>query len=108
MTMTLPGPIAAYFAAEKNADPEALSRCFGPDGTVHDEGGTFTGPVAIKDWNTAARAKYHHTVEPLRVVDRDGTTVVIGRVSGDFPGSPVELEHLFTLRGNRIASLKIR
>jgi hypothetical protein len=108
MTMTLPEPVAAYFVAERNLDSDALGRCFAPDGIVHDEGGTFSGPAAISDWNATARAKYHHTVEPLRVYERDGTTVVIGRVSGEFPGSPVDLEHIFTLRGDRIASLEIR
>ena len=108
MALTLPEPVAAYFAAEKNLDPDALARCFAPDGAVHDEGGTFRGSAAIRDWNAAARAKYHHTVEPLDVVDREDTTVVIGRVSGDFPGSPVELRHIFTLRDDRIVSLEIR
>jgi len=54
------------------------------------------------------RAKYHHTVEPLGATARDGATVVIGRVSGQFPGSPVELQHVFRLDGEEIASLEIR
>ena len=108
MALTLPAPVAAYFSAEKNADVDALARCFVDNGVVRDEGGTFTGFSAIKQWNAAARAKYHHTVEPLRALDRDGATVVVGRVSGNFPGSPIDLEHIFTLDGDRIASLDIR
>jgi len=34
--------------------------------------------------------------------------VVLVRVAGDFPGSPVELQHAFRLDGGRIASLEIR
>jgi hypothetical protein len=30
------------------------------------------------------------------------------RVSGNFPGSPIELHHVFTLDGTKIASLEIR
>ena len=39
---------------------------------------------------------------------RDGATVVIARVAGDFPGSPVELQHAFRLDGGQIVSLEIR
>ena len=39
--------------------------------------------------------------------ERDGGTVVVGKVSGDFPGSPVDLEHAFKLNGDKIASLEI-
>ena len=108
MSITLPKPIAAYFAAEKAGDAGALARCFASDGVVHDEGGAFTGRAAIEQWNTTARAKYHHTVVPLGATERDGAIVVIGRVSGQFPGSPVELRHGFRLDGEKIASLEIR
>src|SRR5262245_9345285 len=97
MSFNLPKPIAAYFAADKAADAGALARCFASDGVVHDEGGTFTGTVAIERWNADARAKYHHTVEPLSVTAREGATVVVTRIAGDFPGSPVNLEHVFRL-----------
>ena len=108
MSMTLPGPIAAYFAAEKLGDADALARCFAEHGVVRDEGGVFTGAAAIREWNAAARLKYHHTVEPLSVLERDGQTIVIGRVSGDFPGSPISLEHVFNLEGDKITTLEIR
>ena len=108
MPIRLPKPIAAYFAAERAGDAGALAGCFANDGIVQDEGGTFTGPAAIERWNARARAKYHHTVEPLSVAERDGATVVVGRVAGDFPGSPVDLEHVFRLDGGKIASLEIR
>jgi len=108
MSLLLPGPVAAYFDAEKAADAEALARCFVEEGVVRDEGGTFTGQIAIRQWNAGAREKYHHTVEPINAASRDGQTVVTGRVSGDFPGSPVNLEHIFRLQGDKIASLEIR
>jgi hypothetical protein len=108
MLLDLPKPIAAYFAADHTGDAHALARCFVDDGVVHDEGGTFRGAKAIQDWSAAARAKYHHTVEPLSALERDGATIVAGRVAGDFPGSPVTLDHVFRLEGDKIRSLKIR
>lgn len=108
MSISLPKPIAEYFAAEKAGDAARLARCFANDGVVHDEGGTFTGTVAIERWNAAARAKYHHTVAPISSTVRDGATIVVGRVAGDFPNSPIELDHIFRLEGDKIASLDIR
>ena len=107
MSIELPKPVAAYFAAEHAADAKALARCFAPDGVVRDEGGSFTGRAAIQRWNADTRAKYHHTVEPLGATKRDGAIVVIGRVSGQFPGSPVDLQHVFRLDGQEIVSLEI-
>ena len=107
MSISLPKPIAEYFAAEQAGDAAQLPRCFVSDGAVHDEGGTFTGTFAIERWNAAARAKYHHTVTPIRSTVRDGATIVVGRVARDFPGSPIELNHTFRLEGDKIASLEI-
>jgi SnoaL-like domain len=108
MTIALTGPVSAFFEAERTQDLEALARCFGEHAVVRDEGRTIEGPDAIKRWMKEAKAKYQHTVEPLAVSDRDGTTVVIARVAGAFPNSPLELEHVFTVEGGRIASLEIR
>ena len=104
----LPIAIGAYFAAESQADADGVARCFVDAGVVRDEGGILRGVAAIRRWNALARAKYHHTVEPINAVERDGKTIVIAKVSGDFPGSPVDLEHIFQLEGDKIASLEIR
>jgi ketosteroid isomerase-like protein len=108
MSVALSGPVAEYFDAEKAADAQALARCFTDDGVVRDEGGAFKGQAAIERWNADAREKYHHTVEPVSVVTRSGEIVVTGKVSGNFPGSPVNLEHTFRVHGDKIASLEIR
>jgi SnoaL-like protein len=108
MKIAMPEPVAAYFAAESRGDAGALAQCFVGHGVVRDEGGTFRGVAAIERWNAAARKKYQHTVEPLSVFERDGKTVVIGKVSGNFPGSPVNLQHIFGLEGRKIGSLEIR
>jgi hypothetical protein len=107
MSISLPKPIAEYFAAENAGDAARLARCFVSDGVVHDERGTFSGTIAIERWNAAARAKYHHTVEPMSSTVRDDAIIVVGRVAGDFPNSPIELDHAFRLDGDKIASLDI-
>ena len=59
-------------------------------------------------WRIETGEKYHHVVEPLSVSTRDGKVVVTGKVSGSFPGSPINLEHIFEIEGGRIVSLEIR
>jgi hypothetical protein len=108
MPIHLPKAVDDYLASANADDTEALASCFASDATVRDEGRTFEGLEAIKVWHAEARKKYQHTVAPLNIVQRDGKTVVTGRVSGSFPNSPVNLEHIFELAGNKVVSLDIR
>jgi hypothetical protein len=89
-------------------DSSGLARWFTAEGVVRDEGGTFTGIAAIRQWHSRAKAKYHYTVEPLSVNARNGEIVVLGRVAGDFPGSPITLQHVFRVAGRKIVFLEIR
>jgi ketosteroid isomerase-like protein len=108
MSVDLPIPIAIYIAAENRGDTEALAQCFAEDAVVRDEGQTIEGLVAIKKWKAETRKKYQHTIEPLACTQKDGKTVVTNRLTGNFPGSPIELEFVFTLHRNKIAALDIR
>ena len=54
-----------------------------------------------------AKEKYRCTIEPVSLTEHSGHIVVVGRVSGDFPGSPVEVSQVFTLDGGNIVSLEI-
>jgi hypothetical protein len=107
MTITLPEPIAAYVAADNAGDDTALAACFATDAEVRDEGRTIRGVDAILAWKAESKRKYQYTVEPLAVAEAEGGAVLTGRVSGQFPGSPVDLRYVFGLKGNRIASLEI-
>jgi hypothetical protein len=108
MNISLRAPIDLYFTSENAHDPSAIDRCFAAGAVVRDEGRTITGVAAIKAWRIETGEKYHHTVEPLSVWTRDGKVMVTGKTSGDFPGSPINLEHVFKIEGSRIVSLEIR
>ena len=108
MSVELPEPIAAYIAAENGHDTEAMARCFTDHAVVRDEGRTIEGLAAIKQWKAETKKNYQHTVEPLASVQKDGKTVVTNRLIGNFPGSPIDLQFIFGLDGNKIASLEIR
>lgn len=104
----LPGKLAAYFAAQNLHDMDALVACFSADARVRDEGEDIVGQDAIRAWKVATSARYQVTAEPLESRDEDGRTVVVARVSGNFPGSPANLTYRFGLAGDgRIDSLAI-
>jgi hypothetical protein len=103
---SLPEPIAAYFAADKRGGDE-VARCFTSRAVVKDEGRTHSGPEAIKAGKTAASAKYSYVAEPIAVVGSAGRFVVTARLTGNFPGSPLDLRYAFRLERGRIASLEI-
>jgi len=108
MIDSLPTPIATYLAAENSGDTKVLDECFAENAVVRDEDQTIKGLAAIKQWKTETKRKYQHTLEPLASLQKDGKIIVTNRLAGNFPGSPIELEFVFTLEGNKIASLEIR
>jgi len=108
MTLDAPEPIAAYLAAEEAKDADALSRCFTEDGTVHDEGRDYRGRDAIRQWKQAADEKYRYVLQLVNAQTHGNEVTVRARLTGEFPGSPVELDHIFRLSNNKIASLEIR
>ena len=106
MSINLPKPIDAYFAADR-ADSEALALCFTNDAVVKDEGHTYKGLAAIKQWKTDSATKYTYTSVPFACEEKDGKTIVTSRLTGNFPGSPVDLRFFFGLEGEKIAFLEI-
>jgi ketosteroid isomerase-like protein len=107
MQVNLPGPISAYFDASNKHDIEAMLAPFDEDARVKDEGQEHHGRAAIRVWMEDVTRKYHVTIEVKDVTDTNGATVVSGLVAGDFPGSPVLLDHTFTLSGAKITRLEI-
>jgi ketosteroid isomerase-like protein len=108
MALNVPEPVAAYLAAEEAKDADALSRCFTEDGTVHDEGQDYHGRDSIRQWKQAADAKYRYVFRTINVQTLGELVTVRARLTGEFPGSPVELDHIFKLSAYKIASLQIR
>jgi len=108
MSLELPKPVATYLAAVKARDAEMLALCFADDAVVHDEDRDHRGLDAIKSWKQETDAKYRYVAEPLDA-SVDGNIVRLHvRLTGDFPGSPVELDYLFTLANDKITSLEIQ
>jgi hypothetical protein len=107
MSLHLPKAIDLFISSENTHDPNAINDCFASDAVVKDEARTRTGLEQIAAWRRETGAKYHHTLTPVAVAKRAGKTVVTAEMTGDFPGSPVTVDFVFQLDGDKIASLEI-
>jgi ketosteroid isomerase-like protein len=107
MSPSLPPSIALYISAANQNATQSVKDCFTEDAVVKDEGKTFHGIEEIQQWMADAYAKYHHTTEPLSIQHEGQTTIVTSRLTGAFPGSPIEVPFRFVLRSSKIARLDI-
>jgi hypothetical protein len=74
---------------------------------VHDEDRDYRGLDAIRAWKQEAEVKYQYVMEPLDASVSGNTVKLRARLTGNFPGSPIELDHTFTLANDKIISLEI-
>ena len=107
MPIPLPPPLELFVRSENSGNLDALSECFASNATVRDEGRSYEGLAAIKEWMAGTKKKYNHTIAPLKVVRQGAKTVLMAQLTGNFPGSPVKLEFSFVVAGGRIVSLEI-
>ena len=107
MTVPLPKLIGDYFAASNAHNAQAMARAFAADAIVHDERKAHRGRAAIARWAQGTIDKYQTTTVPLSVSDGGASIAVKARVSGTFPGSPIELTFSFEIGDDGIKSLKI-
>ena len=107
MSLDLPTPVSNYFKAVNVQDVDAMLSAFSDEASVHDEGREMNGRAAIREWVDDTTRKYRVTLTPTGVRQTDERTTVTARVSGAFPGSPVELRYHFTISGEKIGTLEI-
>lgn len=107
--MLLPKPVDEYFRSKNARETAAVLFCFAPGAVVWDKGedALFTGHDEIKEWLEKVVASYNLSVEPLEAKEDKGVVSVLAKVSGDFPGSPLEFHYRFTVEDDKIRRLDI-
>jgi ketosteroid isomerase-like protein len=108
MSRTVPAPIAQYFDGTNARDASAASLAFAADAVVHDEGRDHVGRSAIRHWlqDTIERYAMQSVIEETS--EAADEIVVVAKLSGTFPGSPIRLRFLFHLVDGSIARLHIK
>ena len=103
MTDTLPLPVVRYLAAKT---PAEIADCFTENGVAVDEQQTRRGRSEIIKWREDV-AKIDYRQDILSAKHEGDHARVTCRISGDFKGSPVQLDYRFDLDGDLIARLEI-
>lgn len=107
MNLQLPKAIETYFQASNTYDSNLLSMCFTEDAILYDEGSAFHGPTAIEAHIVKANNDLLVKHEVINVVMKQEETVVTATISGNFEGSPIDLDFHFTMKDQKIATLNI-
>lgn len=107
MKLQLPDAVQTYFDVSNGGDTSRLAACFCADARVTDENRTHQGIDAIEAWQHEARQAFTYQVEPLEATQKEGTLSVTARLVGNFPGSPLQLNHVFLMQDGQIRSLEI-
>ena len=107
MSIKLPESVAAYFDAINERDIDAMLAPFAQTAIVKDEGREMRGVAAIRGWMEETTRKYGVAVAVMDVATTESRTAVTCRVSGNFAGSPIDLQYDISLAGGKIASLEI-
>ncbi|OZD07126.1 hypothetical protein CH275_08110 [Rhodococcus sp. 06-235-1A] len=97
--------IDRYFELATLADSEPYFALFTPDAVVEDEGNEYQGIDEIRRWRTEV-PQVHYDV--LSTVESGPGRTTTAEISGDFPGSPVNLSYYFEMtQDGRISVLRI-
>lgn len=101
-----PPVIAAFFQSTNTREFADFLSLFTDDAHVNDEANDYYG-AQIADWIDRATADAKPTADVTDITHDSDQFVVTAQVSGNFPGSPVQLRYYFTLKDSKIARLLI-
>jgi hypothetical protein len=107
MSAATPKAVEAYLQAKFDQDTDEIVAAFADDAVVRDEGQDHAGTAAIREWVNAVSTTYELTRTVLDTRMLGAAALVDVRVAGNFPGSPVDLHHHFTVSDERITALTI-
>ncbi|GAB2613421.1 nuclear transport factor 2 family protein [Pseudactinotalea suaedae] len=104
----VPAAVPIYLDAHDEKRHLDAAAVFTPDATVLDEGRTYEGIQAIRDWMKRSSSEYTYTSTRIgqQVVDEDHVVVQI-RIDGNFPGGTATLRYQFELQDGLIRRLAI-
>lgn len=103
----LPPAIAAFFHATHSREFADFLSLFTPDAHVNDEANDYHGAETAA-WIDQATAETKPTTNVTGITAAGEQLVVIAEVSGNFPGSPVQLHYHFKLKNDKIETLLIK
>lgn len=109
--MKIPQAIENFIHANNNHNIDEFVAAFADKAIVRDEGKDYYGTVEIKEWCEEKCIQPKVILEPVRMVEQSGTTIVTAKVDGNFDKTglpdPLYLDFHFTIDSNKVAALSI-
>ena len=103
--MNLPKVIEELVKTQNEFDSAAYANCFAEDAQVSDEGKTHNGKAEIEKWIDKSNKDYKATMEPVDYDEKED--ILLAKIAGSFPGSPLTLKFHFKIANGKIQSLKV-
>lgn len=107
MNRQIPAPLESYYQAVNAHDVKHMLACFKESATIIDEGQTLQGKIQIEEWMKSTIEKYKFSSKVIRFENINNKTRVTANISGNFPGSPIDLKYDFIIEDEKIMSLQI-
>ena len=105
-------PIVAFIEAINDHNTEEFLATLTDTAVITDEGQTYRGIAAIKEWSDEKCIGARVTLKVISVIDRDGKTIVTAELDGNFDKTglpdPFYMDFHFIVDGDKIAALNIR
>jgi ketosteroid isomerase-like protein len=108
MSRNLPSSILRYVEGANAHDADQASSLFAEDAVVHDEAREHVGRPAIREWVQDTIDRYATKFVVDSVSESPDATMVVVRMSGSFPGSPIKMRFVFQLADGLITHLDIK
>lgn len=103
--MNLPKVIEELVKTQNEFDSAAYANCFAEDAQVFDEGKTHNGKAEIEKWIDKSNKDYKATMEPVDYDEKED--ILLAKIAGSFPGSPLTLKFHFKIADGKIKNLKV-
>lgn len=100
--------VANYFEALNTKQVEKQIAYFAEEASVIDVDETFEGKAEIKKWINESNSKFEAFSKVIDVKTSGPNVSVLTTVTGNFPGSPVDLKYDFIMSNEKIESLEIK
>ncbi|GHO46888.1 nuclear transport factor 2 family protein [Ktedonospora formicarum] len=108
MSLTETSVITRYFEASARRDIDAVVASFSEEALVVDENHTYHGSQEIREWQEGVASIYEYTTQILDTKRLDEKSyLVIGRLTGNFPGGIADLQYRFVIHNDLIERLEI-
>jgi hypothetical protein len=108
MNLQLPKAIATFFEVSNGDDISRIADCFTHDAVVRDKDLVYQGHHGIAAWVQNILSVINFRIVPVDASADDNRVIVVTKVVGEFPGSPVKIDHIFELASDKILSLEVR